>query len=286
MDGHQTIRESIITDMSEGVMAIRYNGIIELANDAALAVLEKEREELTGCSFASCFFDDERNDAFAQTVLDAIYEKRRRMESYVSYFCGEKEKQLRVVSSYLRENGKLIGIILVLSDITELNRMRDAVKAMERIRSLNEQLELRNRLLKETFGRYLSDDIVREILDTPDGAVLWHCSQGKDRTGIGAALILGALGADRQTIIDDFALSYEPYRPLVETLCEEAARIGAGEDEFDVIRAFMGVSVRNFTATMDLIDSKYRGMHSYLTETLLLSEEDLATLRTRYLELP
>ena len=169
MDGHQTIRESIITDMSEGVMAIRYNGIIELANDAALAVLEKEREELTGRSFASCFFDDERNDAFAQTVLDAIYEKRRRMESYVSYFCGDKEKQLRVVSSYLRENGKLIGIILVLSDITELNRMRDAVKAMERIRSLNEQLELRNRLLKETFGRYLSDDIVREILDTPDG---------------------------------------------------------------------------------------------------------------------
>ena len=169
MDGHQTIRESIITDMSEGVMAIRYNGIIELANDAALAVLEKKREELTGRSFASCFFDDERNDAFAQTVLDAIYEKRRRMESYVSYFCGDQEKQLRVVSSYLRENGKLIGIILVLSDITELNRMRDAVKAMERIRSLNEQLELRNRLLKETFGRYLSDDIVREILDTPDG---------------------------------------------------------------------------------------------------------------------
>ena len=169
MDGHQTIRESIITDMSEGVMAIRYNGIIEMANDAALAVLEKEREELTGRSFASCFFEDERNDAFAQTVLDAIYEKRRRMESYVSYFCGDQEKQLRVVSSYLRENGKLIGIILVLSDITELNRMRDAVKAMERIRSLNEQLELRNRLLKETFGRYLSDDIVREILDTPDG---------------------------------------------------------------------------------------------------------------------
>ena len=58
MDGHQTMRESIITDMSEGVMAIRYNGIIELANDAALAVLEKEREELTGRSFASCFVDD------------------------------------------------------------------------------------------------------------------------------------------------------------------------------------------------------------------------------------
>ena len=169
MNEQQTIRESILTDMSEGVMAIRYNGRIELANDAALSILEKTREELTGRSFASCFFMDERNDAFAQCVLDAIYEKRRRMESYVSYFCGDREKELRVVSSYLRENGQLIGIILTLSDITELNRMRDAVKAMEKIRSLNAQLELRNRLLKETFGRYLSDDIVREILETPDG---------------------------------------------------------------------------------------------------------------------
>lgn len=146
--------------------------------------------------------------------------------------------------------------------------------------------ELYPSLIESEYSQLQYAAFLNMILDTPDGAVLWHCSQGKDRTGIGAALILGALGVDRQTIIDDFALSYEPYRPLVETLCEEAARLGAGEDEFDVIRAFMGVSVRNFTATMDLIDSKYGGMHSYLTETLLLSEEDLETLRTRYLELP
>ncbi len=40
---------------------------------------------------------------------------------------------------------------------------------MERIRKLNEQLEIRNELLKKTFGRYMSDEIVAEILDTPDG---------------------------------------------------------------------------------------------------------------------
>ena len=49
----------------------------------------------------------------------------------------------------------------MLSDISELVELRDAVKAMERIKALNGQLELRNKLLSETFGRLLSDEIVR-----------------------------------------------------------------------------------------------------------------------------
>jgi adenylate cyclase len=43
---------------------------------------------------------------------------------------------------------------------------------MEQIQRLNSQLELRNRLLQETFGRYLSDEIVHNLLESPDGLAL------------------------------------------------------------------------------------------------------------------
>lgn len=169
MDREQLIQNSIITGMAEGVMVVRFDGVIELANEAALSILEKREEELRGSSFARAFFDGEENDAFIQCVLDAVYEKGRHMESYVPYRTGSSVKQLRIVSSCLLEREMRIGVILVISDITELSEMRDAVRAMERIRGLNQQLELRNRVLQETFGRYLSDDIVREILDSPGG---------------------------------------------------------------------------------------------------------------------
>ena len=169
MERETLIRNSIISDMSEGVMAVRFDGRIELANDAALAILEKTEEELVGSSFVRAFFGEEENDAFVQSVLDAVYEKGRRMESYVPYRTGRGEKQLRIVSSCLREQEKMTGVILVISDVTELTEMRDAMKAMDRIQALNHQLEMRNRVLQETFGRYLSDDIVREILDSPSG---------------------------------------------------------------------------------------------------------------------
>lgn len=150
-------------------MAVRFDGVIELANEAALTILEKEENQLVGNSFVRAFFDGEENDAFIQSVLDAVYEKGRRQESYVPYRTGKSVKQLRVVSSCLHQQEEMIGVILVISDITELTEMRDAVRAMERIRGLNQQLELRNRVLQETFGRYLSDDVVKEILDSPGG---------------------------------------------------------------------------------------------------------------------
>ena len=165
----QLIQNSIFSDMSEGAMAIRFDGVIELVNDAALQILGKQREDLEGRSFAMCFFEDEANDAFSQSVLDAVYLKGRRQESYVPYTAGGTVRQLRIVSSFLRHSGNAAGVILVISDITELTQMRDAVRAMEKIRGLNQQLELRNRVLQETFGRYLSDEVVREILDSPEG---------------------------------------------------------------------------------------------------------------------
>ena len=122
------------------------------------------------------------------------------------------------------------------------------------------------------------------ILDTPDGAVLWHCSQGKDRTGIGAAFVLAALGASRETIIRDFDLSNRSYMPLVNRLVREVEMRGGGEEEKDVIRAFMGVSTKNFIRTMDLIDARFGSLENYILETLGLTRSDLRTLRERYLE--
>ncbi len=45
-------------------------------------------------------------------------------------------------------------------------------RAKEQIEQLAEQLELRNRFIRETFGRYLSDEVVASLLDSPTGLQL------------------------------------------------------------------------------------------------------------------
>ena len=166
------IRRSVISDMSEGLMVIGLDGRVADVNAAACSILDKSPEELTGNPFAVSFIEYEENDAFNQTILDAVYEAGVSHKNIVRYFTGTETKYLSVTTSYLLDGGKKVAVIAVLSDISELYELRDAVKAMEKIRALNEQLELRNKLLNETFGRFLSDEIVRRLLDTPDGLAM------------------------------------------------------------------------------------------------------------------
>ena len=178
MRNSELVHKSIMQDMTEGVMSIGFDGIITYVNPAAASILEMDARELTGKKFIQCFFEYPENDAFNQTILDAVYDSATTHRNVVSYFTGRDFRQLHVTTSYLHDNGIKVGVIAVLSDISELTELRDAVKAMQRIQQLNKQLELRNKLLSETFGRFLSDEIVRQLLDTPDGLMLG----GKKRT--------------------------------------------------------------------------------------------------------
>ncbi|MCQ2287097.1 MAG: tyrosine-protein phosphatase [Bacteroidales bacterium] len=121
-------------------------------------------------------------------------------------------------------------------------------------------------------------------VNTQKGAILWHCSQGKDRTGLGAAFLLAALGASRELILQDFNISNIFYKPLVDKLIVRLAEEGCGEEEFEVIRAIVGVSNHNFINVLDLIDREFGSMHTYLVDFLCVSEEEIEILCNRYLE--
>ena len=139
-------------------------------------------------------------------------------------------------------------------------------------------------LIRSEYSQLQYATFLRLIVESPeDGGVLWHCFQGKDRTGWGAAYLLFALGVDREAVIADFDLSNEAYRPLVERLDQEIIRRGGGEAEMEVVQAFMGVSTANFIRTLDLIDREFGGMMSYLHNELMLSPDDIHLLRRRFL---
>ena len=117
-----------------------------------------------------------------------------------------------------------------------------------------------------------------------DGGVLWHCSQGKDRCGWGAAFVLAALGASRETIVEDFDLSNVSYAAQVEALSQKVIEMGGGENELAFIRAMVGVSTENFRSTLDLIDSQYGSLSAYLEKALGFSAEEQAALQSKLLE--
>lgn len=125
---------------------------------------------------------------------------------------------------------------------------------------------------------------LQSIINTPDGAIYWHCSQGKDRTGLGSAFLLAALGADEELILDDFNMSNWFYQDEIKALKERIHANGGGVEEDKVVQTFIGVNTEYFVDALHLIDATYGSLDDYLTQQLCLTDEDRQVLKIRYLE--
>lgn len=135
-------------------------------------------------------------------------------------------------------------------------------------------------MIVKDFTQVQYAGFLQNIVKTDQGAVYWHCSQGKDRTGMGAALLLAALGADRKLIMEDYYLSSAYYREELESVID---KVGTQEEKA-VIRTFISVNPDYFEAALDLIEEKYGSMQLFLRNQLSLSDSDIQILKDRYLE--
>lgn len=91
------------------------------------------------------------------------------------------------------------------------------------------------------FGNKAYKELFR-ALEAGETPVLFHCSAGKDRTGVAAILILLALGASDKTIAEDFEKTNIWRRPELEAVwAEHAEEIAADPARKDFYLGVFGV---------------------------------------------
>lgn len=124
----------------------------------------------------------------------------------------------------------------------------------------------------------------RHVITTESGAVIYHCTQGKDRTGVASALLLAALGADRETIVADFDATNRVYEADVRKYTRRVKFWGGKEEEIGVVKAFLGCNTENFVKALDRVDAEYGSIDAYLENVLGVTPQDREILKARYLK--
>jgi protein-tyrosine phosphatase len=92
---------------------------------------------------------------------------------------------------------------------------------------------------------------------------LFHCTAGKDRTGLVAALVLGALGVHSDTIVADYALSAEYLHVLFDELRRMARRNGYDSAWYDRLLLCQPEIMQH---TLHYVDTHYGGARGYLLQ--------------------
>lgn len=178
----------------------------------------------------------------------------------------------------------MVGRTASISDLlTDPNA--DPVKRMTAILEagvISDQMYVE--FLQGETGKAGFREFFRVLLETPeDSAVLWHCTNGKDRTGVAAMLVLGVLNVDEETIMEDFLLTNVFFEPEISAMRAQFSKYIKDEAMLDELMVVgKGVYAPYMQNAIDYIKENYGDIPGYVTAELGLTDADIAKLRSLY----
>ena len=123
--------------------------------------------------------------------------------------------------------------------------------------------------------------MMTSVIDPQQAAFLLHCTCGKDRTGVGMAIILTMLDADREAIVADYLLSANaPFEVPKDDFT--ALREHLDGEELEIFSDLMTVKEYMIRASFEAIDAV--GKDDYFRQEFGLSPSDIEELKHCYLE--
>ena len=135
------------------------------------------------------------------------------------------------------------------------------------------------------MGKSAYSEFFRILLDAePDRAVLWHCTGGKDRTGLAAMLLLSAFGVDEETIISDYLLTNTYNAPKIAAT--RSFLTEKGYDERFISQAvivYAAVNESYMRNAIDYLKREYGSVTGYIRNELHIQQAEIDSLKEKYL---
>ena len=144
--------------------------------------------------------------------------------------------------------------------------------------------EVYRNFVRMPFSRAQYARFLREILDTEDGAVLWHCTLGKDRCGWGSALVQSVLGVSREAIVADYMYTNVCLKDEIAGMMAMLQRMTANTSVGNAGTALVEAREEYIMAAFDEAEKLYGSMEAFLKEGLGVDESMTNRFRERYLE--
>jgi protein-tyrosine phosphatase len=118
--------------------------------------------------------------------------------------------------------------------------------------------------------------LITELASGEHRPAVFHCTAGKDRTGLAAALLLEVLGVDRTHILDDYELTNVTRSEA--RIAELRPELEAAGIDVETVRPYLSAPRLALDHTLDWLFDEYDGAEGYLTHHGVTSET-LAALR-------
>lgn len=121
----------------------------------------------------------------------------------------------------------------------------------------------------------------QKLLSLPEGeAIMYHCTGGRDRTGMATALFLNILGVPKETIEADFVASNIYLAPLHNMMFQNLAK--ASNTDIEQVKKAMELRPELIRTMFQSIENKYGSLDSFYQQELGIGEREKSELRKKF----
>ncbi|WBV60928.1 tyrosine-protein phosphatase [Chryseobacterium camelliae] len=134
------------------------------------------------------------------------------------------------------------------------------------------------------FGERYRTLFVQLLTLKPDEALLFHCTGGRDRTGMASALFLNILGVPQDVIESDYVASnfYLAKNPTMQGMYSGLSKMsGLTQAEIKQQMELRPELIRNFFAA---INKKYGSVENFFQVEMGMGQREIAVLKQKYLK--
>lgn len=121
--------------------------------------------------------------------------------------------------------------------------------------------------------------ILHTIMNYRDGAVLWHCTAGKDRCGMTAFFLETMLGVELQTRVQDYMMTNRDFTPQAWKYFFLILLTKRNLSFAKKIFATLVAKESYLEAALQVIDRDFGGMDNYLHNQLHITQEEIEDFR-------
>ncbi|MCL2864364.1 MAG: tyrosine-protein phosphatase [Lachnospiraceae bacterium] len=215
--------------------------------------------------------EEDKKSLLEEYQLHQIVDFRGRHEALErpnDFFDGVKSLQIDVMCDTQKN----------MSDIAQMIKNLKPGFADNFMKEVNHQLVTMSSAIAG-FRQFLQVCTVQK-----EGAILFHCAAGKDRTGFAAALLLKIFDVDDTIIYEDYLETVHQRKVANEKLLEQFRQKGMTPEQLEALRMMMSVKQVYLEHAFMTIDERYGSFFGYLKNVLQISTEEIETLKMLYLD--
>lgn len=190
----------------------------------------------------------------------------------------EQEPDLEVAGA-VYEN-----IPFFMESMVGVSREQETRKQMLHMEEFPEMSDIYTMMIKEEFCRKQISQAVREIMNKKNGAILWHCTEGKDRCGLLSATILFLLDVSEDDVMEDYLKTNKAAITRVEKLKKKLHLAGLHREKIEKIEGYFVAKEEFLNAALKTMKEEYGSINQFMIKGLNISMQQKEDFKQKVLE--